>query len=167
MEPKFAENIIVYTIFRKKVQWYCTDKSLWEMDYRKLYEAYHDKGRQMGKSEGEIAKWIGTFSEFISSRFRIPVLDRDTAPKFFEKIVLDETSAGELAYLWTRAETEEQRLALLPSLYVDFDKKLLYSQYQEQDMSFEDLVPDGWKGSYHNFLAMIPQPEQYWKEAQC
>ena len=165
MEPIFAENIIVYTVFKKKVQWYCTDKLIWQMDFRKLYDAYREKGRQMKKSEGEIVKWIGTFSEFISSRFRIPVLDRDTAPKFFAEIMLDQTSAGELAYLWSRAETEEQRLALTPSLYVDFDKRVLYSQYQEQDMSFETLVPDGWKGSYYNFFSMIPPDEQYWKEA--
>ncbi|MBR4200193.1 MAG: hypothetical protein IKQ91_02805 [Oscillospiraceae bacterium] len=167
MKPEFAENIIVYTIFKKKAQWYCTDKLIWQMDFRKLYDAYREKGRQMKKTEGEIAKWIGTFSEFISSRFRIPVLDRDTAPQFFEAIVLDQTSAGELAYQWTRTETEEDRLALLPSLYVDFDKKVLYSQYPEQDMSYDDLVPDGWKGAYYNFLSMIPQAEQYWKEAQC
>ena len=73
MEPIFAENIIVYTVFKKKVQWYCTDKLIWQMDFRKLYDAYREKGRQMKKSEGEIVKWIGTFSEFISSRFRIPV----------------------------------------------------------------------------------------------
>lgn len=166
MNPEFAENIIVYTIYKKKAQWYCTDKLIWQMDFRALYEAYYEKGRKMKKSEAEIVKWLGTFSEFISSRYRIPVLDRDTAPKFFEAIILDRTSAGELSYLWARADLsdETQRLALLPSLYVDFDKKVLYSQYQEQDMSFEALVPQGWQGAYYNFFSMIPQDEQYWKE---
>lgn len=164
MKPEFAENIIVYVIYKKKPQWYCTDKLIWQLDYRKLYEAYCEKSRQMRKSEAETVKWLGTFSEFISSRFRIPVVDKQNAQEFLEKIVLDQTSAGELGYLWTRAETEDDRLALFPSLYVDFDSRTLYSQYPEQDMSYEALVPDGWNARYSNFLSLIPQSEQYWKE---
>ncbi len=47
-------------------------------------------------------------------------------------------------------------------MYVDFDKKLLYSMYIEP-ASYEDYVPVGWNAKYKSFLDIIPAEKRYWK----
>ena len=163
MEPKFAENIIVIVLFKKKFRWYCTDKALWKMDYLELYDDYHDLYINRGKSDLDFVKEVGSFGEFSSSRFRIRVLDRDTAKEFLKKIDKDEVSAGELAYEFLRAESDEQRRALVPSLLVDFDSRQFYSQYPEQD-NFEQFVPAGWRAARQDFTPFVPAAERYWAE---
>lgn len=43
----------------------------------------------------------------------------------------------------------------MPSLYVDFNKKLFYSMYVEP-ASYEDYTPVGWDAKYNSFLDIIP-----------
>lgn len=168
MEPKLAENTVAFVVYKKQYQWYCTDKMLWKLDYRRLYDDYRRLYRRRGRSDVDFVREAGSFSEFISSRFRIPVVDRDTAKNFLKQIEAHQTSAGELAYLWTRADSEDARSGLLPSFYVDFDSKTFYSQYRktgtddEQDGNFEAYAPAGWRSAYADFLHLIPPAEQYW-----
>jgi len=161
MEPKFAENIIVIVLFKKKFRWYCTDKALWKMDYLELYDDYHDLYINRGKSDLDFVKEVGSFGEFSSSRFRIRVLDRDTAKEFLKKIDKDEVSAGELAYEFLRAESDEQRRALVPALFVDFDHSEFYSQFPG-DEDFLPYLPQGLRGAESDFSHLIPQDDRYW-----
>lgn len=164
MEPKLAENTVAFVIYKKRYQWYCTDKMLWKLDYRRLYDDYHQLYRRRGRSDVDFVREVGSFGEFISSRFRIPVVDKNTAKDFLKQIEAHQSSAGELAYLWTRAESEHARRGLLPSFYVDFDSRTFYSRYQEQDGDFEVYAPQGWRSEYADFLHLIPAAEQYWNE---
>lgn len=164
MEPKLAENAIAFVIYKKQYQWYCAETSLWKLDYRRLYDDYRNLYRRRGGSDAAFVRDVGSFGEFISSRFRIPVVDRDTAKEFLKQLATHQTSAGELAYLWTRADSAEIRLALMPSFYVDFDNRIFYSQYREQDGDFENYAPRGWRSAYADFLHLIPEAEQYWNE---
>ena len=43
----------------------------------------------------------------------------------------------------------------MPSLYVDFNKKLFYSMYVEP-ASYEDYTPVGWDAKYNSFFDIIP-----------
>ena len=61
-----------------------------------------------------------------------------------------------------RCITRDLQHDILPSLYIDFDEKELYSMYSEP-ASYEDYVPTGWKAEFKNFLNLIPSNEQYWK----
>lgn len=164
MEPKYCENIIVGVIFKKKFQWYCTEKSIWKLDYRALYAEYQDSFRARGMGLAEFTKQVGSFSEFLSSRFRIPIVDKDTAKDFLKQIMLHEVSSGELMYAWTRAESDAERKALVPALFVDFDSRRFYSQYPEKDEKFERYAPRGWESRFADFTRLIPAAEQYWKE---
>ncbi|MFD2939033.1 hypothetical protein [Flavobacterium notoginsengisoli] len=53
----------------------------------------------------------------------------------------------------------------LPSLYIDFDNKELYSNYFDQ--AIENRIMEGWKGSFienqDKFLELIPKEVRYWK----
>lgn len=163
MQPKFAENIIVIVQFKKKQRWYCTEKSLWKMDYLRLYDDYHDLYRSRGKSDMEFVKEVGSFGEFSSSRFRIRLLERDTAKEFLKKIDDDATSAGELAYDFMKAETDEQRRALVPALFVDFDNSVFYSQFPG-DEDYLRYLPAGWRGANADFSHLLPENDRYWVE---
>ncbi len=163
MQPKFAENIVVVVLFKKKYRWYCTDKSLWKMDYLRLYDDYHFLYLQRGKTELEFVKEVGSFGEFSSSRFRIRLLDRGTAKEFLKKIEGDEISAGELAYDFLHAESEIERKARIPALFVNFDKSEFYSQFPG-DEEYLRYLPDGWRGATADFSHLIPPDDRYWVE---
>ncbi len=163
MKPKFAENIVVVVLFKKKYRWYCTDKSLWKMDYLRLYDDYYFRYLQRGKTELEFVKEVGSFGEFSSSRFRIRLLDRGTAKEFLKKIEGDEISAGELAYDFLHAESEIERKARIPALFVNFDKSEFYSQFPG-DEEFLRYLPDGWRGATADFTHLIPPDDRYWVE---
>lgn len=163
MKPKLAENIVVVVLFKKKYRWYCTDKSLWKMDYLRLYDDYYFRYLQRGKNELEFVKEVGSFGEFSSSRFRIRLLDRGTAKEFLKKIEGDEISASELAYDFLHAESEIERKARIPALFVNFDKSEFYSQFPG-DEEFLRYLPDGWRGATADFTHLIPPDDRYWVE---
>ncbi len=165
MEPKYAENIIVGVIFKKKFQWYITEKSIWRLDYRKFYDEWAATYRSRGKDQVTFIKEVGSFGEFLSTRFRIPVADKDTAKEFLKHISTEISSVGELAYLYDRAGTAEAQKALFPALLVNFDAKELYSQYPEKDIEFEKYVPQGWRASHRRFENLIPAAERFWAYA--
>lgn len=162
MELNLTEQVIVFVIYKKKYQWYCTEKALWKLDYRRLYDEYRARYRREGRRDVDFVREVGSFGEFISSRFRIPVVDKSTAKDFLRQIEDAQTSAGELAYLWTRAESDEVRRGLMPSFYVDFDGKAFFSMYAEEDGGFEHYAPLGWQSAYCDFRQFIPAGEQYW-----
>lgn len=51
-----------------------------------------------------------------------------------------------------------------PSLYVDFDSKILYSQYYDQ--ALENRLRNGWEGRFESFEEVIPKEIIYWQEDQ-
>ena len=55
----------------------------------------------------------------------------------------------------------ENKLAYNPSIFIDFDSRVLISNYAEPE-SFEAFVPKGWKGEYKDFSNKIPINQQYW-----
>ncbi len=158
MEPKQGETIIAGVLFKRKFHWYCTERALWKMDYRRLYDSYHDRYRREGKGEAAFVKEVGSFGEFISSRYRIPVLDKDTAKEFLKQIAADEISAGELAYMADRAEVQG---AIQPELYVNFDGRQLYAADTAE--RFEQYAPAGWKTARADFRSLIPEQERFWR----
>jgi hypothetical protein len=46
---------------------------------------------------------------------------------------------------------EDTNYRFIPALYLDFDKKELYSLYTEYE-SFETCAATGWSGEYEDFL---------------
>jgi len=58
---------------------------------------------------------------------------------------------------------DEWHYDLSPSLYIDFDKKILYSAYREMD-NYENYAPKGWHAEAREFLQNIPLCDRYWVE---
>lgn len=70
-------------------------------------------------------------------------------------------AVGELKKMLLNEKNYNEKLAYNPSILIDFENKVLKSNYAEPE-SFEDFVPDGWSGKYQNFEEEIPQNQRYW-----
>lgn len=140
------EQIIIYVICNGESKWYISDKELWYLDYKKRIETYRKIGWEIKE-------------EYIDERRRnMLCLDENNALLFLKKIAEDECSTPNLRKLFFNNQDEDD---YQPSLYVDFDKKILYSMYVEP-ASYEDYVPKDWYAKYENFLNLIPVEKCYW-----
>src|SRR5262249_43368742 len=87
-----------------------------------------------------------------------------TAAEFLRHLADHRISSEDLRSLLCThlpADSREDILEYQPALFVDFDARVLKSLYPEPS-SFEDFVPDGWKGEYTDFLEDVPAAERYW-----
>ncbi|BCN32368.1 hypothetical protein [Anaeromicropila herbilytica] len=50
---------------------------------------------------------------------------------------------------------------LIPSIYINFNKKILISNFPEP-ASYQEFIPDDWKGEYDSFSDLIPENQKYW-----
>lgn len=148
MTPKYAENIIVLTKYKKSYRWFVTEKDIWFLDMKKLISAYIDNGFE-----------IHNPNDF-SDRYNISIVNEDTAEEFLYRISEFETNNEELRKSLLQ-RTNDYISDMTPSLYVDFDEKKLISYYPEP-ASYEVYVPDNWVGTYEEFTEQIPRNYRYW-----
>jgi len=152
LSPDYTKNIIVAVIIDKNLSWYVTEREIWYLDYERLLDSYRKRGYDVGSSPTEDA------------RKNMLILDSDTASDFLKNIKEYRTTADDLKkQLVGRIDEsgDTWRFDFRPSLYVDFDKKILYSLYSEP-ASFEDYTPKTWHSGYQDFTNMISFEESYW-----
>jgi hypothetical protein len=145
---EYAKDIIVGVRRNGGWSWYLSEKEPWFLDYRKW-------GALFGASETE--------AENAESRFGIAVVDEHTAGQFLEHMKPHLISTDELRRMLQkrRAEAPHDYVEYLPSLFVDFDRKIFRSNYYEPVYP-EKFVPDGWAATYGDFLEDVPDGERYW-----
>lgn len=114
------DNIIVFVIYNKQKRWYNADRELWFLDENKRMKLYEKAGYKIDEL------WID------EKRQDIMLLDTNVAEIFLKRIEESQCITSKL------------QNDILPSLYIDFDDKELYSMYSEP-ASYEDYVPIGWK----------------------
>ena len=153
LEPFYIENIIVAVIYNNEFKWYVTDKELWFLDYNKLDTAYKNIG-------------ISIEEEYEpDERKGIRVINNGNIYVFLQRINKDIAAKDQLNYLLCeciKSRTErDEILNFSPVLLANFDDKILYSMFPEP-ASYEDYVPDGWKGKYEDFTELIPKSQKYW-----
>lgn len=151
---EYGENIIIAVIFKKNWSWYVTEKDYWFLDLVKLENAYLNKGYQL-HDQGDY-----------SDRFNIAVLDENSVENFLDEISEFQVSKDELKEIilmtdGTNTGVENYLLQYMPALLVDFDNRILSSNFPEP-ASFECYVPDGWIGKYEDFLDKVSIEEKYW-----
>jgi len=157
--PKYAENIIVAVEYKKICQWYITNKLIWILDYEKKYNILKDYYISIGRSLKRFNYEVGSINDFSKSRFGILILDESKANLLLSNIENYKVSTVELRNMYSLAYDKQ---IYLPSLYVNFDKRCLMSQFPELD-KFEDFVPNGWKGYYKKFESLLNKKMIYWK----
>ena len=148
IEIDLNEQFIIYVVYKGCGKWYISDKEIWYLDYQKRIEVYRKRGYEIK-------------DEYIDEKRRdLLCVDEKNALIFLKRIEEDECSTGDLKELFLQNQEEDD---YKPSLYVDFDKKLLYSMYIEP-ASYEDYVPVGWNAKYKSFLDIIPAEKRYWEK---
>lgn len=147
MRPIYAENVVAAIKQGGCIEWYILDKDYCFLDYTKLEEAYRKKGYDVVIDD--------TF------RFGIKVVNELTKKNFLDNIKEYKTTTAKLRKMLMNESNYNDKLAYNPSILMDFENKVLISYYAEPE-SFENFVPDGWKGKYQNFAAYIPQNQRYW-----
>ncbi|MGQ8871271.1 hypothetical protein [Paenibacillus sp. TSA_86.1] len=135
-EPVYAENTIVGVWFQSRWRWYVTEREYWFLNVE------------------------------MEERFGIHVLNEETAAVFLQAIQEEQVSSGELRSVLLQFRemhhVGDEWLKYVPSFLVDFDRRLFFSMFPEP-ASFEHYMPDGWTGSYRDFLEQVPEDERYWK----
>lgn len=147
MKPIYAENIVVAIKQGCCIEWYILDKDFCFLDYNKLEEAYRKKGYDVVIDD--------------TSRFGIKVVDELTRKLFLDSIKEYKITTIDLKELLRNESSYNAKLAYNPSILIDFENRVLASYYAEPE-SFENFVPDGWKGKYQDFTVDIPQNQRYW-----
>lgn len=150
LKIEYAVDVIACVRFRGGWGWYVGEKDLWVMDQVKYREAFVGAGYEPGPAGAD--------------RFDIPVLDEETAERFLAEMGPARVEKAALADELLRrqpASSWDEVIDLSPSLFVDFDGRVLKSLYPEP-LPFEEYVPAGWRGVYDNFLDEIPPEHRYW-----
>ncbi len=147
MKPIYAENIVVAIKYDGCIEWYILDKDFCFLDYSKLEESYRKKGYDIFIDD-TFRFGIKIISELTQTLFLDSIKEYRIVPRELKKMLMNETNYNE-------------KLAYNPSILIDFENKVLKSNYAEPE-SFEDFVPNGWSGEYQNFEKEIPQNQRYW-----
>lgn len=147
MKPIYAENIVVAIKQSGCIEWYILDKDYCFFDYTKLEDAYRKKG----------------YDDVVDDmpRFGIKVVNEFSQIIFLDEIKKYKITTKELKKMLMNESNYDEKLAYNPSILIDFDNKILTSHYAEPE-SFEDFVPNGWKGKYQDFTGDIPENQRYW-----
>ncbi|MBC2328635.1 hypothetical protein [Listeria swaminathanii] len=143
--PEYAENIIVGVKYNGSFNWYITDPELWYLDYN-----------QAGYS----------IEEYPKERKNMSILNENTANSFLINIESFKSSTNSLKQNFFKElnqNKEEATYNYNPSILIDFDNQILYSNYPES-ISFEEYIPDNWNGYFQRFFENIPQKYRYWEE---
>lgn len=126
--PEYGQKIIVGVIHENTFRWYVTEKEIWYLDLPKLIAAYDRIGYPTNDPDD--------FSE----RFDIGIVNEDTATEFLHCIEPYRVETNELSNLLVHHQYEFIG-EMAPALFIDFNKKLLLSEFPEP-ASFEAYVPD-------------------------
>ncbi len=147
----YGVDVIVGTLFQGEWKWYLTEKEIWMLDDIKYAEAF-----DQDISDDEYAD---------PERINIPILDEKTASIFLQRIEKYRVSSDTLQYLVRKKcpfSKWDDISEMFPSIFVNFDKRELWSVFPEPNFCPEDYVPEGWIGKYEDFYELIPIKERYW-----
>lgn len=151
MDQKFKEldgvaEIIAVIRSKDQYLWFCSDKTLWLMDYKRYAHLFDPNNNDF------------------SGRFDIGILDNSTLEQFVEAMSEYRTSFQELRQLFEShqpVKTFDEVYHLFPRVLIDFDHTELYSSYSEL-LQIEQYATEGWKSHYASVLKQIPEELRYW-----
>lgn len=150
-KPVYDEIIIVGIIFNNKFNWYIANKELWILDLTKL-----SKNNFENYFKTPINKQI---------RENIITLSDDNAKLFLDRLQVFKVDNIDQLRLNILDEIKNPNSEGLedyyPTLMINFDEKILYSQFPEP-FAYEKYIPNDWIGKYDSFIDYIELKNKYW-----
>ncbi|EOP72617.1 hypothetical protein KOW_01185 [Bacillus cereus VDM006] len=144
LNPLYTKNVIVGIKYKNKFNWYITEPDLWYLDYN-----------QAGYAPDEYAE----------ERKDISILNENTIDNFLERIEKYEVFTEEIRsnFLSELSNNGEETIYdYNPCFLIDFDDLNFHSNYPEL-ISFEEYIPNNWKGYLQHFDKQIPCEYRYWE----
>ena len=152
---------IVGVIANHRFNWYVCSNDMWTMDIDKYIQSYKEAG------------WDLDFSYLPEIQQNLHVVTKSNLGTYLEmykddwlKVTVEEL----IAVIKRSMECEDlnseiilEEKALLPDLFIDFDKEEFYSNHLGMK-EYERYVPNGWKVISGRFDHLIPKKQQYWIE---
>lgn len=158
--PEAYKKIIVGLKWNGQFSWYVSEKEMWFLDETILEKEYEQWCREKNLPlDFAVSK--------DDERYGILVLSEKNIQLFLPRIAKYAATVDDLQeYLKLSMEIDtpdDVFYEYMPSLYIDFDEKTLYSMYTEP-ASFENYVPANWRGYHQDFLDLIEPRERFWFE---
>ena len=145
--PEYSLNIIVYLIANKIGQWYVTEKEIWFLNRIKFAKAFDIEPTVEQRH----------FSESIAAGNPLCLMNE------INEYRVEKQELEELISIYPSPDVEEDLLEMYPSLYINFEQKILLNLFPEPSGQFEKFAPEGWFSAYEDFLNKIPNKEIYWR----
>jgi hypothetical protein len=152
---------IVGVIANHRFNWYVCSNDMWTMDIDKYIQSYKEAG------------WNLDFSYLPEIQQNLYVVTKSNLESYLEMYKDDwlKVTVEELISMIKRSMEEDnlnseiilEGKALLPDLFIDFDKEEFYSNHLGMK-NYERYVPNGWKVFSGRFDHLIPKEDQYWIE---
>ena len=163
-EPIECENIIVGIKWKGEFNWYVSEKEMWFMNETLFPTSDKDVPPELIPPD--------------DPRYQLEIVDENTVDIFMPRIEKFKVPVDELCELLELnllvediSELSEDTICsvesrgiycdFMPSLYIDFDERMIISMYQEP-ASFEDYTPAGWIGKHGVFIPHIDKKYWYW-----
>ncbi|MHA8111814.1 hypothetical protein ACX122_01585 [Kosakonia cowanii] len=151
------EDVLVIIKKDQLFYWFAAFKEIWIMD------------RVQWVADFILSGVEGIIEGVHKERYNIPILCERNVDEFISLLKRDRSlyNRDEIAnefYKRLTADTTWWNINdLMPDLFIDFDSKILYSQYVE-NMHYETYVPEGWRGELVDFCdsCFLDIHECYW-----
>lgn len=174
---KGHDGIIILVNISNKFYWYVMEKEMWVLDLKKWQEEtmsiIKEKREKLPVEElPDFIRDINKLKEWESipidsDRLGFPILNEKNIKKYLNTIYNYKLTYGELEeFLKSYFETIGKQGLKYPEFYIDVSNKTFYNFYPEPG-SYEEYVPDGWKGLYSNYPdKIVPQQAFLSKEKE-
>lgn len=152
IEPIYDENLIVAIKKNEKINWYIADKFLWIMNLNIL-------------SKDELESYFSN-NELKEIRRNCMIVSNENVEIFLNKVEkykvnIDLLKLKILERIDKNGIDDEELDDFYPTLLIDFDNNILYSQYPEP-FAYENYIPKNWTGKYKTFIELIDLKDRYW-----
>lgn len=150
IKPIYAENIIVGIKFKNIFNWYILDKFLCLLNLEVL-------------ESNELTTYMNN-KLYSAIRKNIKVINEGNKKDFVDNIEQFKTNIDELRIQILKYYEEsnfDEIDDFFPTLFLDFDKNILYSQYPE-NIAFQNYLPNNWNFKYNDFVQLLKPEDKYW-----
>lgn len=152
LEPIYAENLIVAIKHKNYLNWYIADRYLWIMNLEILSKKEIERYFSNNDLE-EVRKNCIILTDYNSEIFINKIEKYKVNVDLLKLKILERIADNGIEY--------EELDDFYPTLLIDFDNSVLYSQYPEP-FAYENYVPQNWNGKYESFIDLIDLEDKYW-----
>ncbi len=145
------ENVLAVVCYRGEWNYYAAELDVWVMDWEAWRREFVEAGYFVPQASAAERGGVLVLNEHSVER----ALDALRGNMVSEQSLRGALRARAPIVSW------EQVMDLFPVVFLDFDRRRLFSVYAEA-LQLERYVPDGWVGVLGEFYDVVPVGHRYW-----